>query len=267
MDSSLCALCFNVFDRVMESPLGLAVDSYFTCSAPEGVEYLPSLNRIRQKLLARAYTSLDEYFTEISDTIIYLSQYFPKDSDVALALQNLQLMITEQSKGIKAGNNQNWRDSISELVERVRKFSENAPNSSDAFDVFCATTENREESEEEQPVPSPDISHIDLKKMKSMIRRLETDEDEQELFQLVQRMEPGFAKPHRMVEIDLRKMYPETILRIHSFLHNKQLRCTDSESLTNSPFFIQPIDASPVKPCWIPTPVPTPKTFLKDEPQ
>lgn len=267
MDSVLCALCLDVFDRVMMSPLGRSIDNYF--EQLPGLENLLTMEQIKQKLLQQKYTSIDEYIAEVEDTVAKLARHFDSECEVVLALQNLRFMILEQSKGLRPGNNQNWKDSLSALVDNLGRFCQTAPNSEREFSAFVMKDYKvKDKSQPENPPTAPEISHIDLKKLKSMIYRLPTDEDEHELFELIQHMEPGFAKPHRLVEVDLRKLYPETIHRIYQFVLDKKCYIAP-DGFANSPFFILPDQiAGSGTMSSIPTPVPTPRvSFAKDDPQ
>lgn len=277
MDIASLSLCLDVFDDVMHSPLGRAVECFLTNHK------IPiSLGTLRQKLSQGEYPTVTAYFSDIDSTVQQSVRFFSPDSDVAIALFTLQQIIRERTERRLSPGSRDFKASLTEFTRKISEFTRRAPDTKARFKDFTRVRVP-EEAEEEYPVESgPDVSDIDLHRLKAVLQRLPRDEDEREVFSILSRYEPDLVTRKDHVDVDLRKLYPETLVMVRDAVEGK-VELPDHVSTPATPQqrvnFNSPVigDAwlsiSPGSPARsfslsaIPTPVPTPKdAFSRNDP-
>ena len=292
MNRAQLSLCLGAFDRATHSPIGRAYESASNLRF-SGPDAPPGLSHIRQKLLDGEYASLSEYFTELEETVHSLVRFWGPESELSLALFTIHQMIVGNSRGF-SDTTSNYKTALATLTQSIKDFSKRAPNTRDKFREFGRAIPHRERSDDRTGPQKPNTSHIDVHQLKLMIQRLNCDEDERELVSLVHRYEPHFAHATGVFEVDLKKLHPETLIRVWNFIikrvpipgkESPMKRIASAPSIASGPGRLRVLDSqkalfratglpetSPflanLSPARSPTPSPTPvapKTaFLRD---
>ena len=220
MDRAHLALCLGAFDRATHSPIGKAYENTFAQHfSSEGSP--PGLSRIREKLLDGDYPAISDYFKDLEDTVNALIRFLSPENELSVALSTVHEMILENSRTFSGRLQSNYITSLSTLTQSVKDFARRAPNTRDKFREFGRQIPRRERSDDKGPPPKPNISHIDVHQLKLMIQRLTKDEDERELVSLIVRYEPHFVHTVGTFEIDLKKLHPETLVRVWNYMIKK----------------------------------------------
>jgi hypothetical protein len=216
MDAAACALCLDAFDRALGSPTGCAFAAQFASDFP-GCDPGLSIFRVRAMLAERRYATVAAYLADLDGTARACVRFLGPDHDLAVALWTIRQLIDDASAPVLRADDRAWRCALADLAGALRAF---APSIPDAREPYREWTK-REPSEPPPPPPcrpaGPSAAHIDVYQLKAMIQRLPKDEDHHDLVRIVRRFEPEFASISGVVELDIKKCRPETLVRIHEF--------------------------------------------------
>ena len=220
MDRAHLALLLDAFDNAMRSPIGQAFQSVCDLIFLKGSGPV-SLNSVRDRLLNCEYSTFEDYRKDLEETVNESVRCLSPDNEVSIALYTLYQMIIENSKDFSDRDTGKYRECLASLTKPVKEFAHGAPNSRDKFREFSRQIPRRDRSEDKGGVSTPNVSHIDVHQLKIMIDRLRTDEDEHELVGLIARYEPEYRKAVSTIEVDLKKLHPETLLMVWNFMVKK----------------------------------------------
>ena len=131
MDLASLALCLDVFDGVMQSPLGQAVESFLTSHMAPG-----SLAGVREKLIRREYADLAAYLADVESTVEKSIKFFSRESDVAAALTTIHQMLVERSTRRLSPGNRSVLSSLNTLTHQISDFAKRAPDTKARFKEF-----------------------------------------------------------------------------------------------------------------------------------
>lgn len=214
MDRGTAALCLDIYDRALEGPLGSSVRNIFE-SEYKIPEDCPSLSKVRSRLLDLSYESVAEYIDDLNKTVDYIMRALSPESDITLALETIRQMIVSESKGLLCGDDQQWKSGLTNFISELTEYAEKVPNNRDQFREFTKTLLKRDRADDKGTTKQP--PHVEIHNLKSLIQRLAKDEDEYELVAIIRRYEPEYANIDSVTDIDLKKLNPITLAKLHAF--------------------------------------------------
>jgi hypothetical protein len=211
MNTALCSQCLDAFERALHSPIGQALECQFTAQFPN-CDPAINLFRIRARLFDRYYQSFDHYFTDLSETVSACVRFVGEDHDIAIAIETVYQLICDESASIVNGDGSGWRSALSDFAAAINQAISPIPESREGYNDWVQKTVRPEIAHELRKPHPTNPAHIDVFQLKAMIQRLAKDEDHHELVTIVQRFEPEFAGISEVVELDIRKCRPETLV-------------------------------------------------------
>ena len=234
MDQTETSFCLNAFEKSLSSPVGAVISQYFQSLSQPSDDI--NLMRIHEKLINGGYQSVESFMNDLKNVTVQACRFFGYDSDISIGILSFQHSVIDQISPIlkskkysQEKNNENWTNSVSNLLNRLNQAKEQVPNNVEEFSKFIVPIERKEyvENENYHLFPSPQIKqrteNLNLIELKAKIERFIDDSDNYELLDIVEHYQPELSNIVGNIRFDLKDLNPHTLHLIDEFVKTRTL--------------------------------------------
>jgi hypothetical protein len=196
-------------------PIGNGVFSYLTTSFPAISD---SILALRDSVDRDKYTTVSEWLSDVQQLFHSLARDFGVSSDLGLSLLTLLQMVEDGAAQLMPKPID--LTELDAIISEFEMIAETAPNSLAEFEKMRA--------EKTAPVPQAPIQveeapvdngpPLDTYSIYQDVLALKTDKDLERIVDIVSRYETSYAHVKDVIEIDLTRVQPGTLRRIHNYV-------------------------------------------------
>ena len=216
MDPIILSKCSNLYEKIMSSPLGQGITNHYYMF--NGV---PFFQQIRNKLEDNSYSSPSEWIEDVRTSFNMEARNLGTESEVSLLILTLLQMINEEAEPLLPKEPKNTNNELQEIIKSLKDLAQDLPNNITEFKAMLNMKEGAIPAIKKQKEPE-EVEKFDPNDISQEISQLKSDDDLQNIADILTKYETNYTHQKGVIEIDLSLCSPTTLKLIHNYIVSKK---------------------------------------------